>query len=74
MPRDEFYSAFRNHCVGTQLKFVLWPQRCYLSGRWLWLCLAYRQAAMWTGPGDPVFEYRWYDRDEFLIARLKGTV
>ena len=74
MPQDEFYSAFRNHCVGTQLKFVLWPRQCYLSGRWLWLCLAYRQAAMWTGPGDPVFEYRWYDRDEFLIARLKGTV
>ena len=68
------YDGFKSHCIGTELKFVLWPRRCHISGALLWFELAYRQVAMWTGPGDPVFEYRWYDRDEFLIARLKGTV
>jgi hypothetical protein len=29
---------------------------------------------MWTGPGEPVFEYRWYHKDEYLIAKLKGNV
>lgn len=39
----------------------------------LWLRKAYVQTAMWTGPGDSVFEHRWYDKDEFLLYELKGT-
>jgi hypothetical protein len=35
---------------------------------------AYVQTAMWTGPGDDLFEHRWYDKNEFLIARIKGDV
>lgn len=73
MPQDEFYfRAFREHCMGTQIRFVFWPRKCSLSGRTLWLERVYKQTAMWTGPGDPVFEYRYYDRTEFMIAKLKG--
>jgi hypothetical protein len=46
----------------------------WLSDKRLWLQFAYRKVAMWTGPGEPVFEYRWYDKDEYLIAKLKGMM
>ncbi len=68
------YDGFKDHCVGTQLKFVVLPKRCYITGKLLWLRLAYKQTAMWTGPGDPVFEHRFYDKTEFIIQRLKGNV
>jgi hypothetical protein len=29
---------------------------------------------MYTGPGDPVFEYRYYDKHQFLVNKLKGNV
>jgi hypothetical protein len=29
---------------------------------------------MFTGPGEPIFEYRWYDKNEYLIARLKDLI
>lgn len=65
---------FKRNCIGTTLKFTLWPQKCHITGKTLWLETAYRQVAMWTGPGEPVFEYRYYDKNEFLIAKLKGIV
>lgn len=65
---------FKRRCVGTQLKFTLWPRWCHFTGRTLWFKNAYKQTAMITGPGDPVFEYRWYDKEEFLIAKIKGIV
>lgn len=66
--------GFKRNCLGTQTKFLLWPKRCYITGRLLWLVRAYKQTAMWTGPGDPVFEYRYYDMNEFLIARVKNLI
>jgi hypothetical protein len=30
--------------------------------------------SMLTGPGEPIFEYRWIEKNEFLIQRIKGTV
>ena len=68
------YDPFKNRCIGTEYKFALTPQKCYITGKRLWLKKAYMQTAMWTGPGDPAFEYRWYDKDEFLLARIKGTL
>jgi hypothetical protein len=66
--------GFKTRCIGTELKFIFFPKRCYISNKTLWLVNAYRQTAMYTGPGDPVFEHRWYDKTEFLIAKIKGTV
>jgi hypothetical protein len=65
------YDAFPRHKISTQLKFCLWPRRCYISGKRLWLKKAYKETAMWTGPGDPVYESRWYDRYEFIMLTLK---
>jgi len=56
------------------LKFAWWPHRCSLTGRLIWLRSGYQGTAMWTGPGDPVFERRWISRDQFLLAKLMGQI
>ena len=63
---------FASHVVGTKLVFLFFPRKCYLTQKILWLKEVYQQTAMWTGPGDPVLEYRYYDKDEFLVNRIKG--
>jgi hypothetical protein len=65
---------FKRRCVGTEFKFILVPKKCHTTGKILWLEKAYKQTAMLTGPGDTIFEYRWYDKDIFLIEKIKGTV
>ena len=55
------------------LKFLLWPRRCELSKKILWLTYAYQGHAMWTGPGDPVHEYRWHGKDHHLIWIIKNV-
>jgi hypothetical protein len=54
-----------------QLKFLLWPRRCDISHRWLWLQHAYCGKAGWSGPGEPIYEYRYHDTQEHLIWQLK---
>ena len=68
------FDGFKTHVVGTKIRLVLFPRKCHFTGKWLWMEKAYQQVAMWTGPGDPVFEERWYDKKEFLIARIKGEI
>jgi hypothetical protein len=29
---------------------------------------------MWTGPGEPAFDIRWVDRNEYLLAKIKGII
>lgn len=65
------FDGFKNHCIGTELKFIVWPRKCHFTGKYLWLKHVYKQTAMFTGPGDPIFEHRYYDKSEFLLARLK---
>jgi len=72
MPFTE--DPFKRRCIGTELKFTFVPRRCHVTGRTLWFERAYRQTAMITGPGEPVFEYRWYDKMEFLVERIKGKI
>ena len=69
---DDFH--FNRFVVGRQLKFTLLPRRCYITKRILWLEYAYRLTAMYTGPGTPVYDHRWYDKDEYLVARLKDLI
>jgi hypothetical protein len=40
----------------------------------LWLTKAYKGTAMWLGPGEPVFEHHWIDKNQYLMAKLKGTL
>lgn len=56
------------------LKFAWLPHRCEFSRRLIWLKQAYCGTAVFTGPGMPVYEYRWATREEYLIARLKGKL
>jgi hypothetical protein len=57
-----------------QLKFVLWPRRCDLSDRRIWLKRAYCGTVVITGPGDPVYEYRWLTKESFVTAALGGII
>ena len=29
---------------------------------------------MWTGPGEPAWEHRWYHKHEYLKLKIKGEV
>jgi hypothetical protein len=57
-----------------QLKFVWWPRRCGLSDKRIWLKRAYCGTAVWTGPGDSVYEYRWLTKESFTVAALGGII
>ena len=63
---DSFYNRAYWH-----LKFLWLPKRSDLTGRWIWLCHVYEGIAMWTGPGTPVFEFRYHEPVEHLIWQLK---
>jgi len=76
MPMDstQSYDHFKDRIIGRQLKFTLIPRQCYLTGRTMWLEKAYCVTAMWSGPGSPAYEIRWYDKDEYLVAVLKDLL
>lgn len=65
---------FKRFVIDTKYKFSLLPRKCHLSGKDLFLKNAYRQASLYAGPGYPEYEYRWYDKNEFVIAKIKGIV
>ena len=64
---------FYRNCVGWQLKFVWLPTTCFLSGRRLWLERAYLGTSILTGPGEPIIEHRWHDKNEHIIFKIKGN-
>ena len=77
MPLDNLIwinDHFKRRCIGWQLKFSLLPRRCFYTGKYLWFTLAYKGTAMITGPSEPVFEYRWCERHEYLFLKIKGII
>jgi len=66
---DPFYDR-----ADWYLKFAWLPQTCDKTGQKIWLKQSYRGIRMITGPGDPVFEYRWIDKHEWLLQKLKGNI
>jgi hypothetical protein len=77
MPLDSLMwtdHTFKRRCIGWNLKFCILPKRCHYTGKYLWLTKAYRGVAMITGPGEPVFEYRWCERKEYLFLKIKGVI
>jgi len=52
-------------------RFTFIPRRCALTDKIIWLKWAYRGVATWTGPGDPVYEYRWHNLKGHLLWLLK---
>jgi hypothetical protein len=55
-----------------KLKFCWLPKKCAISEKKLWGQFAYQGYNVFFGPGDPVVEYYWIERTEFLIWNLKG--
>ena len=60
--------------ANTEVKWSLWPRRCHVSGRWVWLTQAYCAMFVISGPGDPAVWTRWYSRPEMLMLKLKYGV
>lgn len=73
MPLDQTHSSYDPFEGRAQYeyRYSLWPRRCYVSKRWLWLTTAMYSRAIWHGPGEPVIESRWYHRDEALMLMIK---
>lgn len=77
MPLDNImwsHEAFKRRCIEWKLTLSFLPRRCFYTGKYLWLTLAYKGTAMITGPGDPVIETRWCERHEYLFLKIKGTI
>jgi hypothetical protein len=66
---DEDQSFWRRAMVVK--KFALVPRRCYETNKWI-VGPVYRACAIWTGPSEPIHEYRWYSKEEYLLGVLKG--
>jgi len=49
------------------------PKYCFLTGRRLWGVRAYHGIRIITGPGEPVIDHYWVERDEFILWKLKGN-
>jgi len=76
MPLDSmgttYNDFYRNRYLGAELKFAWLPKICNLTGKRIWLKKSYRLTlAMWTGPGDTIFEYKWQDKNAHIIWMLQ---
>lgn len=60
--------------VGTEYQFLLLPKRCHITNQILWFTYAYVETHMFTGPGDSIFEYKYYDKQQYLVNKIKGTI
>ena len=56
------------------MTFAMWPRICDQSGKRIWLEWCYKGTRMITGPGEPVFQYRWVKSNEYLLAQIKGQI
>ena len=70
---DEMNNATWFERATSELKWCLWPRRCYATNKMLWLKLAYRSRRSFRA-GDNYFvnEDRWYSKHEFIMMRLQG--
>jgi len=57
--------------ISWHLHFCLWPRKCFLTEKTLWLERCYKGSRTITGPGEPVFVDYYIDKHEFLIWQLK---
>lgn len=68
-----FHDAFWSRAV-WRYKFSLWPKRCKISRKYIWLQYAYQGIAVWAGPGEPAIECGWLTSEEYLLAAIKGKI
>ena len=67
-PREEDWGL--NKVQNWKYKLCWRPQTCFLTGKQLWAKRAYHGVRMITGPGTPVYEDYWIDKDKFLVWQL----
>ena len=60
-----------NRAQRWDLKFCWLPKECFLTGQKLWGKLAYRGIRWIHGPGEPIEQIYWVDKDEFLLWNLR---
>jgi hypothetical protein len=58
--------------ANAELRFSLFPRRCYETKKWLWLKRAYRLGKRFSSYGGDFVETRWIDEQTFVLMRLKG--
>lgn len=66
-----YVDHFDQRCIGIEYKFLFYPRRCFLSGKLLWLTKAYIRVAMYMGPSDILYEFRYYDKHEYIFYKLR---
>jgi hypothetical protein len=71
MPQTQPYDHFYERMIGTELKFAWLPKTCSLTSKRIWLKYGYRMTRIIIGPGESIFEYRWHDKIEHIIWKLK---
>lgn len=55
-----------------KLQFNIWPRRCRLSNKLLWLTYSYKGVRMITGPGESIFYNYYIEKSEFILWNLRG--
>ena len=69
---EQTYDPFIDRCLGWELKFAWFPEKCHITEKKIWLKYAYRGTAMYrTGDITFAYEYRWHDKIEHIIWQLK---
>lgn len=48
-------------------RWCIFPRKCQISGRLLWMCKAYRGRLLLLGPGGAEEETRWHGANEHLV-------
>ena len=75
MPLDNILDHdFKRRCIGWEKVFCILPRRCNYTGKYLWLKYAYKGTSMLTGPGDPLFSYRWCESKSYMFLKIKGVI
>lgn len=67
----QMYDPFWDRAT-WEYTLAIWPRRCDISNKRIWFKKAYKGTRMYTGPGEPVFEYKWLTKESFIIRQLRG--
>lgn len=68
-----FYAHGIINRISWRLKFSWLPQRCNLSNKLIWLKYCYQGREIITGPGEPVVNQYWHEKNEHIIWMLKNV-
>ena len=67
-PRSQNWGL--NRIRNWKLHFCLWPRTCFLTRKRLWLTKCYTGMRLISGPGNPIEDIYYIDKNEFIIWNL----